>query len=77
MVKISNSDFLSGRKTDFRATPDWVINPSNLTKILEGNYAAGPAAPIKASDVREPPPRSAEESKRYMAELREKQGWDR
>lgn len=38
MTRIDRSDFLSGRKTDFKATPDWIINPSNLTKVLEGNY---------------------------------------
>ena len=40
--KTAESDFLSGRKKDGRswhATFDWIIEPSNFTKILEGNYA--------------------------------------
>jgi hypothetical protein len=36
--KISESDFLSGRKTDFIASFDWVMNPANFLKILEDNY---------------------------------------
>lgn len=32
------SDFLSGRKTDFAASLDWVLGPKNLSKILAGNY---------------------------------------
>jgi len=36
---VNSSDFLSGRNGKFRATFDWVINPTNMTKILEGNYA--------------------------------------
>jgi len=36
--KISESDFLSGRKTDFVASFDWVMNPANFLKILEDNY---------------------------------------
>jgi hypothetical protein len=36
--KIHNSDFLSGRSADWRCSFDWVMNPSNMQKILEGNY---------------------------------------
>lgn len=36
--RVSRSDFLSGRKTDFAATIDWVLGPKNLVKILNGNY---------------------------------------
>ena len=39
--KVVASDFLSGRaKTDrpWSAKFDWVMNPNNTTKILEGNY---------------------------------------
>jgi hypothetical protein len=37
---IKKSDFLCGRKNkiDFLASFDWIINPSNMVKILEGNY---------------------------------------
>lgn len=36
--KVNESDFLSGRKTDWKASFDWILKPSNLNKILEGNY---------------------------------------
>lgn len=36
---IRNSDFLMGRsKTNFRASLDWIVLPTNMTKILNGNY---------------------------------------
>jgi hypothetical protein len=35
---VHESDFLSGRKTDFKASLDWILNPTNFLKILEGNY---------------------------------------
>ena len=37
-VKAENSPFLRGEKKDWKASFDWIINPSNFTKILEGNY---------------------------------------
>lgn len=36
--KANESDFLSGRKTDWKANFDWLINASNFVKVLEGNY---------------------------------------
>jgi hypothetical protein len=36
--RIRESDFLMGRKTDFQASFDWIINPANFVKIVEGNY---------------------------------------
>lgn len=36
--RVSKSDFLTGRKADWRASLDWVIKPANRIKILEGNY---------------------------------------
>lgn len=37
--KSEESDFLSGRKTQWRASFDWFIeNDKNITKVLEGNY---------------------------------------
>ena len=39
LKKIENSDFLSGRSGKWRATFDWIINPSNAVKIIEGNYS--------------------------------------
>jgi hypothetical protein len=35
---IENSPFLLGRVSDFRATFDWILKPSNYQKIIEGNY---------------------------------------
>jgi hypothetical protein len=35
---IRESDFLMGRKTDWRASFDWIIKPTNFVKIIEGNY---------------------------------------
>tara|TARA_R110000851_G_scaffold291462_5_gene445842 strand:- start:4635 stop:5192 length:558 start_codon:yes stop_codon:yes gene_type:complete len=32
------SNFLSGRETYWKASFDWLINPTNFTKVLEGNY---------------------------------------
>lgn len=37
--KVHNSEFLSGRSGKFTSCGfDWVIKPSNRTKIIEGNY---------------------------------------
>ena len=35
---ISTSDFLMGRKTEWSASFDFIINKSNLLKIVEGQY---------------------------------------
>lgn len=39
---IPESDFLMGKKKDFKATFDWFIKPNNFPKVLEGNYRNGP-----------------------------------
>lgn len=39
LKKIENSDFLTGRSGQWRATFDWIIQPSNAVKIIEGNYS--------------------------------------
>lgn len=36
--KVHESDFLSGRKTDWKANFDWIMNPTNFIKILEDTY---------------------------------------
>lgn len=38
MNAVQNSDFLTGRKTDWKANFDWCIKAANFLKILEGNY---------------------------------------
>ena len=40
--KIEDSDFLSGRKTDWRASFDWIMKPANFEKISEGCYDNAP-----------------------------------
>jgi len=36
--KVASSDFLTGKKTDFTASFDWIIKPANRQKIIEGQY---------------------------------------
>lgn len=36
--KVVESDFLSGRKKDWKATFDWIMSKNNFVKILEDNY---------------------------------------
>ena len=35
---IKDSDFLLGRKTDWRIDFDWFVKPNNFPKVLDGNY---------------------------------------
>lgn len=35
---IRQSDFLTGKKTNFTITFDWFVKPNNFPKVLEGNY---------------------------------------
>lgn len=35
---IKRSDFLTGKKTDWKANFDFCIKPANFLKIVEGNY---------------------------------------
>ena len=35
---VEQSDFLSGRKSDFHCGIDWLINEDNMVKVLEGRY---------------------------------------
>lgn len=57
LAEIERSPFLMGKKkgSDFRATFDWIIAPSNYQKIIEGNYRGespidGPAAWLKEQE---------------------------
>ena len=36
--KAEASDFLSGRSGTWKASFDWLMNPNNAVKVLEGNY---------------------------------------
>ena len=35
---VSQSDYLNGKVNTWQATFDWILNPKNFIKILEGNY---------------------------------------
>lgn len=35
---IRGSDFLMGRKTEWKATLEWVLRPGNFEKVVNGNY---------------------------------------
>lgn len=35
---VKNSDFLLGLKTDWCASFDWLMSPTNFQKVIEGNY---------------------------------------
>ena len=37
-ARIKSSDFLSGRASDWRANMDWALSPTNMDKVLDGNY---------------------------------------
>lgn len=36
--KAEESDFLKGRKSNWKASFDWIMNTNNFVKVLEGNY---------------------------------------
>ena len=40
LQKIRASPFLRGEEGGFRLTFDWIVNPTNYQKIMEGNYEA-------------------------------------
>ncbi len=37
-ARVSRSPFLMGKTSTWRATFDWLMNPRNLQKVIEGNY---------------------------------------
>ena len=45
-IMVERSDFLTGRGgNDWICSFDWIMQPSNLTKVIEGNYANKSTAP--------------------------------
>ena len=36
--KVQDSDFLSGKNSEWQANFDWILKPANFVKILEDNY---------------------------------------
>ena len=53
LKKVESSDFLSGRSGKWRATFDWIINPSNAVKIIEGNYSGEEKQGKSSYDINE------------------------
>ena len=50
--RIERSDFLTGRNGSWNGCGfDWVMKPSNLIKIMEGNYDNKPASCSKDPNV--------------------------
>lgn len=45
--RINASPFLRGETGDWRASPDWLLQPDTATKVLEGKYDAGTGPPTK------------------------------
>ena len=52
--KMSRSRFLTGEKTDFRASFDWSLAPRNVPKVLEGQYNQTPEERGEARPVAAP-----------------------
>lgn len=44
---VSKSEFLKGNVVTFRATFDWILEPANFIKILEGNYTTSSKKSVK------------------------------
>lgn len=42
--KVAGSDFLCGRRGDWRANLEWLITPKNFDKVIEGHYDNNPGA---------------------------------
>lgn len=38
MAKVNRSPLLRGESGSWKANFDWILNPTNLTKVVEGNY---------------------------------------
>ena len=38
LAKTEASDFLTGREGSWRANFDWLMNPNNIAKVIDGNY---------------------------------------
>ena len=65
--KIHASDFLNRRSgKDFMANFDWVLNPSNMTKILEGYYDNRPPADPLDAKAKAANAKDLERSREYF-----------
>lgn len=58
--KLAASDFCSGRKTDFKASLDFILQAESFTKLMEGNYDNGyrPNGPRPAAGANQARPAS-------------------
>jgi hypothetical protein len=45
---VEESDFLTGRVKDFKADFDWLMNPQNMVKIVEGKYVNKTVTPAES-----------------------------
>jgi len=48
---ISQSDFLTGRRTDWKADLEWIVRPENFIKIINGRYHRGRDSPQELSEA--------------------------
>jgi DNA-binding Lrp family transcriptional regulator len=48
--KAEQSDFLTGKVKEFTASFDWILNETNLVKIIEGNYGNKTVKPKPKED---------------------------
>ena len=72
--EIARAPFLLGQKTDFRATFDWVLKPSNHQKIIEGNYRGpGPKVDVGSTPIDKDAAvrRAVERNRKNFPELKE------
>lgn len=49
--RVEQSDFLTGKNNNWHCSFDWILKPSNLIKILEGNYDNKIFTPIPQSST--------------------------
>ena len=59
---VEASDFLTGRKGEWKASFDWILSPSNMVKVIEGNYRN----PITQGSVIHPDSSKADTSKAQL-----------
>lgn len=50
-IKAENSSFLCGRSGKWKAGFDWLMNPNNIVKVIEGNYDDRISASADKSDI--------------------------
>ena len=70
-IRISESDFLTGKKTDWKATLGWLVKPANFIKIMNDNYKNRVDAPKQPGGYKKDTPddlmkRNLEQSKRFL-----------